>query len=170
MCAQKVPGSCQGEEEAGEAQVETTGAASHRLLSQQEEPAFEAPEYQREMHKTFEENITEAVRRGLKLGRDVFYIVVLFRKDRLMSNVVRQQFFPRITCPTPDYDQTVYRYSKATGDLEYLWTVPDQASTQLLLFQGGDLPEEYKQLSQFCQEYILGNLERKAAALNGELE
>ena len=79
-----------------------------------------------------------------------YYIVVINRKERLIANVMRQIFTARLTLPTPDYDQTVFKYIPSTGDLIFLWTVPDKNSLHFILKNQNSLPAEQKQLIKFC--------------------
>ena len=51
---------------------------------------------------------------------DNFFIVVLTKRERLLINVVRNYFFYRRTCPTPNYDQAVYQYVKEDDELKLL--------------------------------------------------
>ena len=79
---------------------ETVGEASLRLQkSGGDHP--DSIELQREIHqgsnskKSYEEEIWETVDRGRKDPKikNNFYIVVLFKKERLLTNIIRQLFF-----------------------------------------------------------------------------
>lgn len=53
-----------------------------------------------------------------------FYIVLITSNDR----VLRQPkiiTLARKSCPTPVYKQSVWKYRHVTGDLEFLWSIPD---------------------------------------------
>jgi hypothetical protein len=149
---------------------ETVGAASSRLSSKPDENVSPI-DMQREMHSEgrYEENLWEAAKRGLsQFGRRKFYLVVLFKKERLMHNVVRQYFLPRLSCPTPQYDQTVYSYDPADDQICYLWTVPDKETTKILAQGGPELPFELLELASYARDFVLGKLDRRCAELNGE--
>lgn len=97
-----------------------------------------------------------------------FYVVVLLKKEKLLENVLRNYFVQTLSCPTPTWDQTVYKYHASDEKLEYLWTVPDRETC--LIFQENALeivPEE-RWLLKNVLEFHDGTLLRKARELNGE--
>ena len=98
-----------------------------------------------------------------------FFIASLLKKEKLLHNVIRNYFVPTTTCPTPCHDQTVYKYNAAKGDIEYLWTVPDE-QTALTLKENAAIvhPSEHQSL-QMVLDYYNGNLMRICKKLNGEI-
>jgi len=56
-------------------------------------------------------------------GKD-FYIVLITIVDRVLR---QPRIIPlaRKSCPTPVYKQSVWKYRNGTGDLEFLWSIPD---------------------------------------------
>jgi len=56
----------------------------------------------------------------------IFYVCVITKKERLMDNVLRNYFLARSTCPTPQYDQTVYKYHRDSGAIQFLWVLPSK--------------------------------------------
>ncbi len=82
---------------------------------------------------------------------DPFYVVIINRRERLMVNVIRQHYVARKTLPTPDYDQSVFKYFPKTGDLKYLWTVPDKMSVDYLVINEANVPERQKELAEMCR-------------------
>ena len=72
---------------------------------------------------SYEEQFLEAVSRGMdKYFRD-FYIVTVNQRFRLFSNVCRTYFIDRLSCPTPDFDQNVYRITRRSGEINFLWAI-----------------------------------------------
>ena len=88
-----------------------------------------------------------------------YYVVVILKRERLMINVIRQYFTARQSLPTSDYDQTVYKYFPSSGDLKYLWTVPDRNTVFEMLTKETVIPEEQKQLLRFCKLFVDKKLE-----------
>ena len=87
----------------------TVGAVASELL--QKVPETKDPiEIQREVHKEYIDNLKVAVDRGLLTMKHDFYVVVIVKKEKLLENVLRNYFAERSTCPTPDYDQSVFKY------------------------------------------------------------
>lgn len=52
-----------------------------------------------------------------------FYIVRLGKIERL-GGVPRNMVFARRSCPSPSYNQTVWKFKHRVGTLEYLWHLP----------------------------------------------
>ena len=145
------------------------GALSAELL--QQKPDTRDPiELEREMHKDYEKNVWDCVDRGKKENPGDFYVVVITKKERLMENVLRCFFTFRSTCPTPEYDQTLYRYHKDKDALEFLWTIPAKDICEMLLANAHDVVKEERDLLYFVMQFENGILLRKAKLLNGEKE
>ena len=153
-----------------EANRPTVGALASELMVK--EPETRDPiELQREIHKnTFESGLMEALEKGKKLYRSPFYLVVIVKKERLMQNVLRNYFFSRQTCPRPEWDQIVYRYTDHDERIEYLWNVPDKETCQLFKDNALIIAPEEKDLLKMILDFSDGTLDRKAKLYNGELD
>ncbi len=133
-------------------------------------------ELQKEIHKGSNSKRTyeEEVHFTIKSGRDDtsihgnFYIVVLFKKERLLHNVLRQYFFYRQSCPTPEFDQTVYKYVRMEDKVEYLWTIPNNVACLNLPRMWKDLPDDQMILVSMIAAFHSGELDRLAAHHNKE--
>lgn len=98
-----------------------------------------------------------------------FYVAVLLKKERLMENVLRNYFVPTVACPTPFYDQTIYKWNKAKEALEYLWTIPDkELCDEFMANQGQIHPAEY-QLAQHVFDFRSGKLLAYVEHVNNEI-
>ena len=144
------------------------------LALQKENEKINPVDLQKTIHKgnkskdSLENQVFECIERGRKSFEKDFYIVILFKKERLLPNVVRQYFIPRLSCPTPEYDQVVYKYHYTRDELEFLWVVPDQETTQNIPLFDNFLPEEQKALIQYARMFKNGDLDKKCAELNRE--
>lgn len=146
---------------------QTVGKIASDLL--QKAPESRDPiEIEREVHKDYEKHIVDAVERGKKLYHGDFYIQVLNKRERLMPNVIRQYFFPRQSCPTPDYDQTVYKYNKIGDFLEFLWVLPTYDAYMHLKENALLVAPEERWLLNYVLLDADGSLLRKAKELNNE--
>jgi hypothetical protein len=154
----------------GETDRKNIGEISQDLLAK--EPDTNDPiELQQEMqYSSFEDEFNQAFNRASGKYASDFYIVVINQRFRLFSNVIRTYFIDRISCPTPDYDQTVYRIEKKTGKIEFLWTIPDKNSCQDLYENALMLDPEYTQLLQYVLDFYDGTLLNKTKLLNKEDE
>lgn len=97
-----------------------------------------------------------------------FYVVVVTKREKLMENVLRNYFFHALVCPTPDYDQTVYKYDAKKETLTYLWTVPDIETCETFKRDASSVVPEEQKLLEFVLKFYDGTLLRQARQLNGE--
>jgi hypothetical protein len=80
--------------------ADTVGKISSELLKKA--PDSRDPiELQREIHKTYEKDFYECLRRGRQQYTGEYYVVVLTKKERLMENVLRNYFLCRTSWPYP---------------------------------------------------------------------
>lgn len=148
----------------------------HSLELQQKHEPINVIDLQREVmagtnsKKSYEETLWDTVDSGKKdpkIEKD-FFIVALTKAERVMKNVFRNMFFYRQSCPTPQYDQSVWKYHKKDDELEYLWTVPSKQYTHLLPHLIDELPPEQKRLVYMIDAFVKGDLDRLAEKLNKE--
>lgn len=127
-------------------------------------------ELTQKMFAQYEEKLVETIDNGKKLYPDepYFFIEDLTKREKLMSKLIRHFIVPRSTCPTPNYDQTVYRYCKEDDALEYIWTIPAPEVCQEYLDNMLLLGPEDKELLQFILDFRDGKLELLARKLNNE--
>ena len=130
--------------------------------------ASDATEQMREQLSEYDQNMVACIEDAKTKYFNDFYIVVITKKERLMPNVIRNYFFSRFTCPTPDYDQTVYKYSKSSDTIEFIWVIPSKQACLYLL--NNPLEVKEKELLKFTLEFYDGTLAKKALLLNNELE
>lgn len=151
---------------------QTVGAAA--IERQKKDEKINPIELQREIHegknskRSFEEEIMVCLERGKEAFNKDFFIVVLFKKERILKNVVRNLFFPRQSCPTPEFDQVVYHYHKERDELEFLWVVPDKDFINSLPVLADVLVEEQDELVKFAYKFRNKDLDRLSAKLNNE--
>lgn len=146
---------------------ETVGKLATDLL--QKAPDTRDPiELQREMQKDYETQVVLAIERGKKMFSTDFYVVVETKKEQKLVNVVRNYFFPRQSCPTPNTDQTVYRYIKDRDLIEFLWVIPSKDTCEMLYHNALQVVDEEKKLLGYVMAYYNGVLLRIAKSLNAE--
>lgn len=155
-----------------EEKKENVGKYSYEL--QQKDEKINPVDLQRAVHEgnesddSYENQVRLAAERGLKELDGDFYIVVLFKKERLMVNVVRQYFFPRKTCPRPEYDQVVYRYYRDSHSLKFMWVIPDKTSCETLPSHKNFLPADQKEFLKYIIDFNEGKLDQLSNQLNEE--
>lgn len=152
----------------------TVGEAA--LALQQCDDTIHAVELERAIHKgnkssdSWESQIEECLIRGMSRFEGDFYLTVLTKKERLLHNVIRRYFIDRKSCPTPEFDQTVFRYIRREDVLEYLWTVPDIQTCHELKANGPHLSEELIELYHMVMAFHDGKLDKLCEKLNLESE
>ena len=126
-------------------------------------------ELERAMHSDYEKKLLETIEDGKKSLTNDFFIIVLTKKERLLDNVLRNYFFFRESCPTPDYDQAVYHYKHLDDKIEFLWVIPSKDTCILLLENRQQVaPSEYELLA-FVLKFADGTLGAMMKKLNGEV-
>lgn len=133
---------------------ETVGAASRRLLLNQDTKQG-VVDTQREADKKYFQECQKCVtRKPHSEWKDPWYMVVIHKKERLLENVVRRYFFGRKSLPFPEYDQTVWKYHPVSGDLEFVWCIPDKNTALWMKSHPQDIPEEQKHLAKFVFDFM----------------
>ncbi len=99
-----------------------------------------------------------------------FFIVSILKKEKLMSNVIRNYFVPTKTCPTPTYDQTVYRYDSKKENLEFIWIVPDRETCLTFKENVKQIVPAEQGLLKFILDYYNGTLLQLAKRFNSEVK
>ena len=145
----------------------TVGA--HAVEALQKESSSQDPiELEREMHRDYEKNIVEVLEKGKKEYPGNFFIVVITKRERLLENVLRNQYFSRSSCPSPDWDQVVYMYEKAQDRLLFLWVLPCRETCEHLTQYAKKVVPQERQLLNLVLNFNNGSLLRLAKQLNGE--
>lgn len=146
---------------------ETVGALSVEALLKTPE-TLDPREQGNEMTKPYMGELFKTLEDGKKNIAGNFFITVLTKRERLLTNVIRNYFFYRHSCPTPDYDQAVYYYDNTDDELELLWVIPSQQMAHELKEHALTLDKEYSELLQFVLDFADGTLFKKAQLLNKE--
>jgi hypothetical protein len=127
-------------------------------------------ELQREMQKGYIEELGKCVIEFRKTCQTDFWVVVLIKRERLMENVLRFYYFARHSCPTPDFDQSVYFYDSKDESLSFIWAIPDKETCRHLRNNALYIHDSEKQLLQFVLEFFDGTLFEKAKRFNKEVK
>jgi hypothetical protein len=122
------------------------------------------------MLSDFDKNFYEAFDRGKAQFSGIFHVVVITKKERLLENVLRNYFLVRESCPTPDYDQTVYRCDQKRQIIDLLWTVPNIQACEMFRDRADSVPSEQKELLKCVLAFYDGTLLRRCKEFNKELK
>lgn len=148
----------------------------HHAVELQKKPdeKINSIELQRAIHKgkksedSFENQVQLAIESGEKDFEGDFFVVVLLKKERILKNIIRSYFFARKSCPTPEYDQVVYQYSRKDQKIDLLWVVPNKQVVIDMVMIGDRLPKDQQELVKFAKDFNMGELDKKCDKLNGE--
>lgn len=146
----------------------TVGKVATDLQQKQNENTHSAAEQMAEQLSDYDKNIFECVETAKKHYPTDFFVVVLTKKEKLLSNVIRNYFYARLTCPTPDYDQAVYFYNHTDDAIDFIWVIPSRETCHLLRDNALLVSPEERQLLTFVLEFADGTLYKLAKKLNGE--
>ena len=147
---------------------ETVGKISSKLKEKEKDNTHTPIDQMRKSLTDYEKNIQEAVDSGKKEFDKEFYIVVITKKERLMDNVLRNYFTCRKSCPTPEYDQATYRYTRKDDQLKLLWVVPARDVCNFFVDNMLSCPPEQKELLGYVLDFKDGTLLKLSRRLNGE--
>ncbi len=108
---------------------------------------------EREINKDYFEQIEICIKRYPD-WRKPYYVIVHTKKEKLLQNVIRRSFFGRQSLPTPQWDQTVWRYYPSSSDLEFLWTLPDENTAMWMADHINEIHPEQHELLQFVLDCL----------------
>jgi len=114
---------------------------------------------QREADKEYFEEIKKCIANHTSWDKP-FYILTIHKKEQLLENVVRRYFFARQSLPTPQWDQTVWRYDPKNGDLQFIWVLPDENTAKWLAGNPQQVYKEHGELLQFVMDFLNKKLYR----------
>jgi hypothetical protein len=147
----------------------TVGKFATDLIKNDDGYQVNAIDQAQENTKDYMKNLYEAVDRGLATyPNSDFYVHVETKKEKLLENVLRNYFIPKNACPTPNYDQAVFKYDHKTCDLIFMWVIPDRGTCFYFKENYAQIPAEEKDLLQFIRMFDDGTLLKLAKRLNGE--
>jgi hypothetical protein len=146
---------------------EKVGKISSDLLKKQTDP-IPVVEQTEENLTEYEKELFICVANGIQRYQGDFYVVVSTKLEPLMKNVLRNYFIHRKTCPTPDYDQILYKYSAEIQSIDFLWVIPSKDTCNFLLDHVLEVAPEERQLLQFVLDFSDGTLMKIAKQLNRE--
>lgn len=148
---------------------ETLGQAATRLAKVQLESDC-AYEHAGVMFASYGADLAECVKLNLpilkNMGRDHFFISMITIKDRLFKNYFKQKVEAHQACPTPTWDQIIYRYDIPSDALEFLWVIPDKITCEDMYKFPHLVPLDEYELLGYVKDFYEGALLRKANTLN----
>jgi len=145
----------------------TLGSLAYDVLIK--EPESRDPiELQRELQKKYIDELIDCVENYKKIQPRSFFVCVITKREKLLQPVLRNYFIARDSCPTPDYDQAVYKYNREDDRIEYLWCIPDREACLTYRENALQVVPEERQLLHHILDFADGTLYRLSKKLNKE--
>jgi hypothetical protein len=115
---------------------------------------------QREMQKGYIDELVKCAKDAeSRFGTSrCFYVCVQTRRERLLINVIRNQFYARFSRPFPAYDLALYHYDPKDEKLSFVWCIPDRETVEMMSQPGYVCPADQRQLYSFVQSFKKGSL------------
>lgn len=117
----------------------------------------------------YEKEVMDCVERNKKNYPGDFYVNVITKQEPLLPNVFRNYFFATEACPTPNYDQILYKYKRKGDELVFMWTVPSRDACHHLKDNAHYVVSEEQGLLRYVQLFDDGSLFKLMKELNGEM-
>jgi hypothetical protein len=146
----------------------TVGKISLELANNLSDNTHSAHDQMRENLTEYDKNIYECIERSKKDFMFDFYVIVITKKEKLMQNVLRHYFLSRNSCPTPQYDEAVYKFHRKDEKLDFLWVVPSKETCDYFVANALNIPDEERELLNFVLQFTNGDLDARAKKLNNE--
>lgn len=100
-----------------------------------------------------------------------FYIISLLKNEKVFNGfTIRNYFIALQKCPTPTFDQTVYKFNSITGNIELLWTLPNAEACGIYRHYKNQVPDDEQQLLGYIMAFWSGELDQAANFLNGDIK
>ena len=142
------------------------GKAVYDILSKPQ-PDVEVGEILSEYAKSYVKELSDTISVNREKYRSPFHIVVLFKKEFWATNVQRQWFIARQTCPKasdlidqyPNFGHAIYSCCKASDEINLLWTLPGKQEIEIIARN----PSAYDfQLVDWVIAFYNGTLDKEA--------
>lgn len=146
----------------------TVGKFAHDLMSKEAQAPVSVIDLERQMQSEYMTHLMDCIDQHFNIFPGDFFVQVITKNEKLLPNVFRNYFAARRSCPTPDYDQTVFRYNRQKAEVEYIWTIPSRDACYHLLANAKEVVAEERHLLSFVASFQSGDLAKKCMILNGE--
>jgi len=124
-----------------------------------------------ERMKNYRKELIKCVEDNKKIFTGDVWVDVQKKTEKIgMGKAHRNYFFAKQACPSPTNDQDVFRYNRKEDRIEYIWSVPDEASCRDMINNALLVPPEKKELLGYVIDFREGRLLQRAKELNGEVK
>lgn len=122
-----------------------------------------------EMNKDYAPELEACIDRGKKqFGNQDFFVSILIKPERLLRTAIRFYYVPRLSCPTPTFDQIVYKYHHKKDMVEFIWVIPSRQACKFYTDNPLKVPVEERDLLNYVLDFYDGALDERCRKLNNE--
>lgn len=118
----------------------------------------------------WDKNVLEVVQktRAIEPTRH-FYVCVTTKREYLAQNTIRNYFESKYDCPTPQFEQVVYKIHKDSTNISLLWVIPNKEACIYLTRNALMVAPEERELLGYVLDFNKGKLDQLAQKENGEI-
>ncbi len=98
-----------------------------------------------------------------------FYVCVTTKREYLAKNTIRNYFESKYDCPTPQFEQVVYKIRQGGNEWQLMWTIPNKEACIYLKRNALFVDESERQLLKWVLDFSEGKLDQLAQKENGEV-
>lgn len=149
---------------------DTVGSQILNIASRQLDKISATEAWDRKKDDYLSELIHAAETNRTKFDGD-FFIVVNIKLEKIFESalpVFHEYYIAQSTCPTPNYDQTLYKFNAVKEQIEYIWTIPDRETAHYLIANKEIVDKSEHELLNFVLQFADGSLYKLCKKLNNE--
>lgn len=118
----------------------------------------------------WDKNIFELIEKTREIIKsERFYVSVTTKREYLAPHTIRNYFESKYHCPTPQFEQVVYRIKENSNDWQLMWVIPNKEACNYLIFHRHRIPLDEHALLGYVLEFFQGKLDQRAQKENGEI-
>ncbi len=122
------------------------------------------------MLSEWDQNVLEVVQktRAIEPTRH-FYVCVTTKREYLAKNTIRNYFESKYDCPTPTFEQVVYKIHKDGTNISLMWVIPNKDACIYLTMNAFTVAPQERELLSYVLRFNKGELDQLAQKENGEI-
>ncbi len=117
-------------------------------------------EYRKELEGEYENGVRRAIDRGKTRFDGNFYVELVntIKRKYRKHGEIHPFFYDRKSCPTPMFDQVVYKYDSKKDTLDMLWCLPNKEESLNYYHNKDRVPVSEYSLLQQVMDYFDGSI------------
>jgi len=133
-----------------------------KIISSKDEKGPETREVSLEHGIKLTDQLQKIIEKHLDYAKK-YYIIIFGTSEVASHHINRIKIIVRQTLPLPEWKQTVFSYDNRKNELNYLWSLPNKETSNLMLLN----PDGFdKDLINYIREFLDGSLEKFAIEEN----